>query len=108
MENINLEGTTLAHVPYGSKVTLRVRGRVHLSGVPDLVIEDNDIRFNQAEPAWSLFPYLPDVLQVLFCFVSFCLLAAFFCLALRWSVYSGKNQKEANEGQICPKVFAET
>ncbi len=47
MENINLEGTTLAHVPYGSKVTLRVRGRVHLSEVPDLVIEDNDIRFNQ-------------------------------------------------------------
>ena len=47
MENINLEGTTLAHVPYGSKVTLRVRGRVHLSEVPDLVIEDNDIRFHQ-------------------------------------------------------------
>lgn len=47
MENINLEGTTLAYVPYGGKVTLHVRGRVHLSEVPDLIIEDNDIRFNQ-------------------------------------------------------------
>lgn len=47
MENINLEGTTFTHVPYGGKVTLRVRGRVHLSEVPDLIIEDNDIRFNQ-------------------------------------------------------------
>ena len=47
MENINLEGTTLAHVPYGSRVTLRIRGRVHLSEVPDLIIENNDIRFSQ-------------------------------------------------------------
>lgn len=52
MENINLEGTTLAHVPYGGKVTLRVRGRVHLSEVPDLNIENNEISFRQDSYWW--------------------------------------------------------
>ena len=47
MENISLEGTTLTHVPYGDKVTIRVRGKVHLSETPDLMIENQDIRFSQ-------------------------------------------------------------
>lgn len=47
MENISLEGTSMNSVPYGNKVTIHVRGKVHLSNVPSLCIENGEISFSQ-------------------------------------------------------------